>query len=233
MNRPITTLFLLSSVDGKISTWDNNRDTDKDFHKIKGIKEWLQQYYDIEQTTDLHSLNSGKVMAKIGINEKEISVSDMVSFIIIDHTHLNTPWVKNLANSLKKLYLITSNKQHPAFTCKNIENLEIIYYQETIDFPDALRQLKEKYNINKITIQSGGTLNTIFIREKLIDKLSLVVAPALIWWINTTSIIGGTSLSSKEDLKYIKALKLTEVEQLNNSYIHLKYDLINDTIIDS
>jgi len=46
--RPETTLFLLSSVDGKISTGDTDAmDTDTDYLRIKGVKEGLHQYYDI------------------------------------------------------------------------------------------------------------------------------------------------------------------------------------------
>lgn len=70
MDKPITTLFMLTSVDGKISTGSTDKlDVDKDFPKIGGIKEGLKQYYEIEQTTDLYSLNSGRVMAKVGANK--------------------------------------------------------------------------------------------------------------------------------------------------------------------
>lgn len=63
---------MLTSVDGKISTGDTDAlDVDKDYPNIKGIKKGLYQYYDIEKTTDLCSLISGKVLAKIGINEKK------------------------------------------------------------------------------------------------------------------------------------------------------------------
>ena len=59
MERPITTLFMNMSVDGKISTGDNDlMDVCLDYPKIRGIKEGYEQYYDIEQTTNLHSLNS-------------------------------------------------------------------------------------------------------------------------------------------------------------------------------
>ena len=48
MDRPITTLFLLSSVDGKISTGASDvLDVDKDFPKIDGVKQGLHQYYEI------------------------------------------------------------------------------------------------------------------------------------------------------------------------------------------
>ena len=40
MNRPVTTLFMLMSVDGKISTGaSDSLDVDKDFPKIAGVKE--------------------------------------------------------------------------------------------------------------------------------------------------------------------------------------------------
>ena len=70
-NRPETTLFLLMSVDGKITIGDNDvLDTETDFPRITGIGEGLEQYYQLEQETDLFSLNSGRVMAKFGVNEK-------------------------------------------------------------------------------------------------------------------------------------------------------------------
>ena len=83
-----------------------------------------------------------------------------------------------------------------------------------------------------MTIQTGGTLNSIFLRNKLIDKLSIVVAPALIGGKDTPSLIDGKSLSSVKELSLVKALKLTEVKQLNDSYLQLKYDIINDTKVD-
>ena len=47
-NRPITTLFLLTSVDGKISTGATDEmDVDRDFPAIKGVSEGLHQYYEI------------------------------------------------------------------------------------------------------------------------------------------------------------------------------------------
>jgi 2,5-diamino-6-(ribosylamino)-4(3H)-pyrimidinone 5'-phosphate reductase len=235
MNRPITTLFMLTSVDGKISTGSTDKlDVDKDFPKIKGIKEGLKQYYDIEKTTDFHSLNSGLVQAKVGANKPQKKLVKLpVSFLIIDNEpHLNKIGVDNFLKKSKKLYIITTNKNHPAFKRKDADNLEIIYYKKEIDFVDLFIKLKQDFGINRVTIQTGGTLNSIFLRNKLIDKISIVVAPTLIGGINTPSLIDGKSLSSIKELSLIKALKLTEVKKLNDSYLHLKYDVINDTKID-
>lgn len=85
MDRPITTLFMLMSVDGKISTGaTDDLDVDKDFPKIKGVNEGLHQYYEIEQTTDLWSFNSGRVQEKMGVNKKKIPRKTPVSFVVIN-----------------------------------------------------------------------------------------------------------------------------------------------------
>jgi len=235
MNKPISTLFMLISVDGKISTGNtDDLDVDKDFPKIKGIKEGLQQYYDIEQTTDLYSLNSGRVLAKVGANTPQENIVKLpVSFLIIDNKpHLSEIGVDKFIKKSKKLIIITTNKSHPAFSRKNEDNLEIIYYENNIDFADLFRKLKEDYKIDNLTIQTGAALNSIFLRHKLIDKLSIVFAPALIGGNETPSLIGGKSLSSVHELKDVKALKLVDVIKLNDSYLHLKYDVINETVLD-
>lgn len=57
--KPITTLFMLMSVDGKISTGAvDELDVDRECPRINGMKEGVYQYYEIEKTTDLWSLNS-------------------------------------------------------------------------------------------------------------------------------------------------------------------------------
>lgn len=229
MPKPITTLFMLMSIDWKISTWDNdNMDVDKDFPKIDWIKEWLNQYYELEKWTDLHSLNSGKVFAKVWINEKKENINKIpVSFIVIDNKpHLNEIWIDNLLQKSKHLYIVTTNKNHPAFQRQNTENLTIIYYEKEINFIELFDRFWNEFKIDRITIQSWWELNSIFLRNNLINHISLVVAPALIGWKNTPTLIDWESLHSREELFNIKTAKLNKVEVLENSYIHLIYDIV-------
>lgn len=235
-NRVYTTLFMIESVDGKISTGDvDELDVDKDFKRIVGIKEGLYQYYEIESRTVAVSLNSGRVMAKIGVNTRTQEPKKMrVSFVILDNKpYLEEKGIIYLAKWVKKLYLVTNNKNHPAYKIKeNFNNIEIIFYENEVDLINLMEILKQKYRIKRITIQSGGTLNAQWLRLGLIDRIKLVVAPCLIGGINTQSLIGGESLHNEEDLKKIRTLKLTKVEKLKNSYIQLIYEVVNDTKID-
>ena len=230
MKRPITTLFMLESLDGKISTGStDNLDVDRDFCKIDGVKEGLHQYYDLEKETDYFSLNTGRVMEKIGVNNKKEYPPkiDAVTFVIIDNKpHLNENGIDYLCNWLGKLILVTTNKNHIAFNLANkYNNLEILYYEE-LNLEKMLEDLYSKYNADRITIQSGGTLNGMFVRNKLIDYVNIVIAPILIGGKDVSTLVDGESIKDENELNKLMPLKLLDCNKLNDSYIQLKYEVI-------
>lgn len=225
MDRPITTLFMLMSVDGKISTGaTDDLDVDRDFPKIAGVQEGLHQYYEIEQTTDLWSLNSGRVQEKLGVNAKEMPGKSPVSFVIIDNHHLTKHGIRYLCALSKEFVLVTSNPDHPAFQMH--ENNLHIFCQSKLSLSDALATLKSEYGCQRLTIQSGGTLNGLFLREKLFDYVDLVIAPILIGGKDTSTLIDGNSLRSEDELAQLGVLKLQECTVLEHSYLRLRYQVI-------
>ena len=225
MDRPITTLFMLSSVDGKISTGaTDNLDVDKDFPKIAGVREGLHQYYEIEQTTDLWSLNSGRVQAKIGANTKPMPEKIPVSFVLIDNFHLTERGVRYFCALSQKFVLITTNPNHPAYTV-NADNLAIVF-QEKLCLKSALALLKKDFGCERLTIQSGGTLNALFLKDKLFDYVDVVVAPVLVGGKDTSTLIDGKSFTTEDELAGLGVLQLINCTVLENSYLRLQYKVI-------
>lgn len=225
MNRPIATLFMLMSVDGKISPGATDiLDVDKNFPSIEGLKEGLHQYYEIEQTTDLWSLNTGRVQAKMGVNEKAMPEKTPVSFVLIDNSHLDEHGIRYFCKLSKTFVLITSNRNHPAFNV-DADNMGIIF-QEELSLENALFELKDKYGCERITIQSGGTINGLFLRNKLFDFIDIVVAPVLIGGKDTSTLIDGESITDIQDLDKLGVLRLVDCEKLEDSYIRLKYEVV-------
>ncbi|MEE0683253.1 MAG: dihydrofolate reductase family protein [Bacilli bacterium] len=225
-NRAITTLFMLESLDGKISSGNTDElDADKDWCQIDGVKEGLHQYYEIESTTDYFSLNTGRVMAKIGVNDrKEYHNKVEVKFIIIDNKpHLNEKGIDYICNWGERLILVTTNKKHVAYSLADkYDNLDILYYEE-LDLTRLLEDLFSKYNAERVTIQSGGSLNGLFLRNNLIDYVNIVIAPLLVGGKDVSTLIDGEAISCSKELDNLKALELIECNQLDNSYIQLKY----------
>ena len=216
---------MLMSVDGKISTGSTDAlDVDQDFPHIDGVKEGLHQYYEIEQTTDLWSFNTGRVQQKMGCNQKRMPTKSPVSFVLLDNTHLTEHGIRYFCAKSKTFVLITSNPKHPAFSI-NEENLHIIYQKE-LNLPSALIRLKNEFSCERLTVQSGGTTNGLFLREKLFDFIDIVVAPTLIGGKDTPTLIDGVSLQSVTELNKISALRLIKVTTLQDSYLRLRYQVI-------
>ena len=212
MDKPITTLFMLMSVDGKISTGSTDElDVDRDFPKIPGVREGLHQYYEIEQTTDLWSFNTGRVQAKMGVNEKELPDKTPVSFVLLDDHHLTEHGVRYFCAKSKQAVVITSNASHPAFRV-DADNLHIIY-QERPSLSIALERLRKECGCERLTVQSGGTVNGLFL-------------PVLIGGKDTPTLIDGRSLASNTELSELGVLKLIDCSVLENSYIRLRYEVV-------
>jgi len=175
-------------------------------------------------------------MAKIGVNSRTETPEkdDRLTFFIIDRKpHLNENGVRYLAQWTGKLFIVTNNPSHPAFPLRPAyENLEIIFYPQEVDLSDLLTKVKQQYGIEHLFIESGGTLNSIFLRQGLIDHVLIIVAPLLVGGQATSSLVDGRSLRTEEELVKLKALRLVRCEVLEHSYIRLEYDVIKETIID-
>ena len=223
MNRTYNTLFMLMSIDGKISTGASDRDMDSDSRYIKSLNTGRYQYDELEQQTDLVSFNTGKVMAKVGWNDKKDNIEHIpVEFIIVDSKpHLTEIGVRNLIARTEKLYIVTTDRDHPAFNIKD-KNLEVIYYDNQIILEELFAKLKSK-GIERITIQSGGTMNTELIRQGLIDEIHIVIAPIVVGGGETASLADGESVSSIEDIGLIKEFSLIASKQLKESFLELRY----------
>jgi len=225
MDRTINTLFMLSSVDGKINfSATDDLDIDEEFPKIDGIKEGLQQYYDIEQTTDLFSFITAKTLAKIGINDhNETPPKTPVTFIVVDNAgHLTENGIRYLAAWRERLIIVTTDKEYKTYGYP----VDVISYQDKIDLHDLFKRLKQDYGAENVTIQSGGMMNGLLLREKLIDYVNLVFAPVLVGGKDVPTLIDGESIRNESELNGLGILELLECKVLENSYINVRYKVV-------
>ena len=70
-------------------------------------------------------------------------------------------------------------------------------------------------------------MNGLFLRNKLLDYIDMGVAPILIGGKDTATLIDGASITSVDDLHALGVLKLEACDVLKNSYIRLRYKVIN------
>ncbi|MDR0283624.1 MAG: dihydrofolate reductase family protein [Propionibacteriaceae bacterium] len=221
MDRTVNTLFMLMSVDGKISTGaTDDYDVDSDLPRLPGVAEGLPQYYELERQTDLWSCNSARVLVKIGYNERTTAPPDRsdVSFILVDNAgHFNATAIRYLAASLRRVVIATTRPAYDTYGC---DNVDVISYGGHVDFADLFRQIRSRYGAERVTIQTGGTLNGVLLRAGLIDFVHVVVAPVLVGGADVVTLVDGPNPRSLADLG---VLRLVESRALDHSYLFLKY----------
>lgn len=229
---PEVTLFMLMSLDGKISTGHGDRyDVDKDLLVIQGAREGLHQYYKKEQETDLWSLVTGKTLAKIGVNDGTLKMERIPNFhrVVLGVRELTATAVKSIVDSSEYAHFIVRDTIDVIKVGNILQGypdtnytVKIVRHNYT-DPKTYLRYLKS-IGCDKLTLQAGATVNGAFAASHCIDTVHVIVAPVIIGGSTTPTLIDG--MPRVDGLEHINVLKLISATPLQNSYLELVYDVI-------
>jgi 2,5-diamino-6-(ribosylamino)-4(3H)-pyrimidinone 5'-phosphate reductase len=99
----------------------------------------------------------------------------------------------------------------------------IVAGQNRVDLRQALAELKSRYGVNRLRIDSGGTLNGVLLRAGLVNEVSLLVNPALVGGTSPGSIYTAPDLTSGEG---IIPLRLTHLERQRDDTVWLRYEVV-------
>ena len=191
MNRPYVICHMLQSIDGKIAGG---------FFREKQTLELAKIYSDISKdyngdaiiygtTTAQEMFSSSKTEPVLNQNpiqkidyiykndkNKWIVVIDPQGQISFDQSVYQNPRLKD-----KNLIVILTENISSQYL-ETLKSLNISYLftgKDEIDLRLALEKLYDLFSIKKLLLQGGGITNTYFIKEDLIDELSLVVSPVV------------------------------------------------------
>jgi 2,5-diamino-6-(ribosylamino)-4(3H)-pyrimidinone 5'-phosphate reductase len=122
-------------------------------------------------------------------------------------------WVSLCSKKTPKDYIEYLKKRHINY---------ILAGEDHVDMRAALEELNSKFNVNRVRMDSGGTLNGVLIRSGLVNEISIIVDPSLVGGISQKSIFHAPDLSSADGV--IK-LKLIHFEKFKNDNIWLRYEV--------
>lgn len=191
MNRPYVICHMLQSIDGKIAGG---------FFREKQTLELAKIYSDISKdyngdaiiygTTTAQEMFSSSTTAPV-LNQNPIQKIDYIykddknKWIVVidpqgqisfDQSVYQNPRLKD-----KNLIVILTENISNQYL-ETLKSLNISYLftgKDEIDLRLALEKLYDLFSIKKLLLQGGGITNTYFIKEDLIDELSLVVSPVV------------------------------------------------------
>jgi len=223
-----TTLFMIASVDGKITT-SAGSNPDYDWPNVN--PHYLKIYYEQMLSMDIEGvvMSAHSFVNFMNLNKrlpKEWDRQVGVSIFVVDSRGLlNRKGVGNLLFRYKRVVIFVS-KQTPTNYIRLLENLGVEFYQtpgEKVDYKKMFRQL-EKLKYKKISVESGGTLNSYLLRASLIDEVHIVIVPILVGGLETPSIMDGDQL---KDWRGIIPMELMGIDKLEHGFLKTKYRIVH------
>lgn len=91
-----------------------------------------------------------------------------------------------------------------------------------VDYARALRVLSEEFGVTVVRMDSGGTLNGIFLQAGLVDEVNLLVHPVLAGGTSTKMFFEVTEHASGD----LVQLNFRNVEMLRDGMLLLTYDVV-------
>ena len=223
MIRPHIICHMMISIDGRIDC--------EMTAKISGVKE----YYDSLKALNVQATVSGRVTAQLKLAQDGEFVSkkeeifgregfskkcDSDNYCVVVDTkgsllwthpkELNQPLIVITTMSVKKDYLDYLDSERISW---------IAVGEKQIDLVHACEILAREFGIERMAIVGGGHINAGFLREGLLDEVSLVVGPAIDGRAGMTALFDGLD-AQKEPTP----LKLETVNRYND-VLHLLYKL--------
>jgi len=93
----------------------------------------------------------------------------------------------------------------------------IVVGEDHVDIKKALDILNEKYRVKTVLTDTGGTLIPVLLKLKLVNEISLLVAPV---------VVGEKSMPIFSKVDREVKLKLMKNESFENGYVWLVYKII-------
>ena len=122
---------------------------------------------------------------------------------VIPNSLADLPLDANVFNTANAKTVLAVSKAAPkdridAFTAKGVD--VVVCGEDRVDFPKLMDILYTKYQIKKLIIEGGPTLNWHMLHHNLVDEIRLIHMPFIVGGSDTPSLVGGMPLSSEKDM---------------------------------
>ncbi|MDI6718201.1 MAG: RibD family protein [Methanomicrobiales archaeon] len=101
----------------------------------------------------------------------------------------------------------------------------IVAGEDRVDMRAALGDLNARYGVERIRLDSGGTLNGVLLREGLVDEASVLVHPALVGGTSPASIFRAPDLAPSGGAI---PLRLVHLERFAGDIVWLRYEVVRE-----
>jgi riboflavin biosynthesis pyrimidine reductase len=222
--RPEITVFIAASADGRLISQDSNEfDANKSWKRLPAVQGIISQFFDFSNEPDVFNVCSSDYLLRMGINNQNfVPKKSNLRLLVLDfERQISHFGLVKLAGSVDSLIVVQpEGKPGSIFPA----NCRILTTAIPYDLAGIAGQLKSRYHVKKLTVQSAGTMNSEWLQSGIVDHLTVLIYPLLIGNNGTPALIHPEPF-------LVRPLKLVRIDRFDNNYVSLQYDISNETEI--
>lgn len=202
--RPFVLINMAITADGKIATANrtvSSFGSKRDHKHLLELRATADAVMCGARTADLNDINLGPGPAKFRRLRLKRGLSEYNLRIVVSGSGSINSRAEVFQHRFSPLIILTTERM-TATTCGRLQRLgaEIkICGKREINFPRALRWLRQRWNVKRLLCEGGGELNNTLFQAGLVDELHLTVCPKIFGGRNAPSIADGSGFPRLAD----------------------------------
>lgn len=221
MNRPFIVCHMMSSVDGRIDCAMTE--------KLNGVEE----YYSVLGELNAPTTVSGRVTARLELasegqfeahgvplgHEAFAKNAEARGYDIVTDTRGSLLWEEGSEGEAPRLILMGENVSRDYLEYLNERHISwIACGKDGIDLVRACEILYCEFGVERMAVVGGGRINAGFLREGLLDEVSLLIGPGIDGRDGMTAVFDGLPADSG-----VYALELEGVKTYASGAVWIRY----------
>lgn len=190
MDRPYIVCLMSTSLDGKISgSYMDTPEAKSSFEEYESVNQfyqpqaWINGRVTIDENFTFYEKPELDVNITPIPHEDYVALAGQDNYLVAADPSGRLGWKQNYVEyaGRPKAYVIELLTEQVSDAYLDfLQKMQISYLfagTETLDFMSAVQKLKQLFGIERLKLSGGGILNWSFANERLIDELSVIVAP--------------------------------------------------------
>jgi riboflavin-specific deaminase-like protein len=202
--RPFIFINMAMTADGKIATANRAVSTfgsPRDHAHLLELRATADAVMAGARTVDSAPVNLGPGGAKYRRRRLAQGLAEYNVRVIVSGGGSINPRAEIFHDRFSPILIVTTDRI-PAAKLQRLRALadEVkICGRETVDFPAALRWLREQWGVQRLACEGGAELNAALFRERLVDELHVTVCPKIFGGRRAPTIADGPGTPSLAD----------------------------------
>lgn len=206
---PFVLVNMAMTADGKIATANravSSFGSARDHEHLLELRATADAVMAGARTVDSAPINLGPGPVRFRRLRRKRGLAEYNLRVIVSGSGSLNPQADIFKHRFSPIIVLTTQRASPAKLrrLRAVADEVKVFGAQEINWPAALRWLREQWNVKRLLCEGGGELNAVLFRDNLVDELHLTVCPAVVGGRKAPTIADGKGFERLPDALRLK-----------------------------